>query len=585
MPNSEHLARFDPLVAEVMAEWRIPGLAMAVLRRGAPPALRCWGVCDVDTGAPVTTDTVFAICSVTKSFTATALALLVDQGRLEWDRPVREYLPEFRLCDPVATNQAALRDLLTHRTGLPRHDWVHMGGHLDNAGMLAALRHLDPSKPFRSAYQYNNLMYLVAGLVLERVSGECWEDFVRTRILQPLGMERATTSLEDMLAKYPDCAMPHLTIDDVLRRVAVRPINTRPGGGICASIAEMARYMRFQLDPVAGHGGLRLSPAAVAELTAPQIYFGRSEFPEVGAAHSGFGFNVVLNYRGARRVDHGGGWLGYNCDLRLLPDQGGGVMVLTNRSDSGTALLANTVLDDLLGLEPVPWLERLRGPRGARREQIPKDRAARDEARHRDTRPSHALPDYAREYTHPAYGKVRIVCDGDALRWQGLGLDLPMAHRHYDVFETAADEVERFGIRTVQFATGVEGDIESLCVPLEPAVAPIVFRRQPEPEMATRASLEPLAGVYRYLGIAFRIAIDETGRLTFTRNDGATEPLLPRHGMIFGFADTELIRVEFRRNAVGAIDGLIFHEPTNIYVAERDTSAETDPNPSMRPSS
>jgi CubicO group peptidase (beta-lactamase class C family) len=148
---SERLAQFDPLVAEVMAEWRIPGLSMAVVRRDEPPALRCWGVRDIDTGALVTTDTVFPICSVTKSFTATALALLVDEGKLEWDRPVREYLPDFRLRDPIATDQATLRDLLTHRTGLPRHDWVK-SGHLDNAGMLEALRHLEPSRPFRGAY-------------------------------------------------------------------------------------------------------------------------------------------------------------------------------------------------------------------------------------------------------------------------------------------------------------------------------------------------------------------------------------------------------------------------------------------------
>ena len=171
---------------------------------------------------------------------------------------------------------------------------------------------------------------------------------------------------------------------------------------------------------------------------------------------------------------------------------------------------------------------------------------------------------------------MRIICDGDALRWQGLGFDLPMVHRHYDVFETASDEVKWFGVRTVQFATGVEGDTESLCVPLEPAVAPIVFRRQPEAEMATRAFLEPLTGVYRYADVTFRIAIDEAGRLTFTRNQGPTEPLLPRHGTIFGFADTEFIRVEFRSNDGGTIDGLIFHEPTSTYVAEREASTEIE---------
>ena len=167
MPESRALglAQFDGPVAEVMAEWRIPGVAMAVVRRSKDPLLRCWGLRDIDTGAPVTRDTVFPICSVAKSFTATAIALLVDEGLLDWDTSVRTILPEFRLRDTVATEQASLRDLLTHRTGLPRHDWVHMGGHLDNAGILAALRHLEPSKPFRP---HADLLKSVARRVVDR---------------------------------------------------------------------------------------------------------------------------------------------------------------------------------------------------------------------------------------------------------------------------------------------------------------------------------------------------------------------------------------------------------------------------------
>jgi CubicO group peptidase (beta-lactamase class C family) len=476
---SEPLGQFDSLVAEVMAEWRIPGLAMAVVRRDEPPLLRCWGLRDIDACAPVLPDTVFPICSVTKSFIATALALLVDEGRLDWDAPVRGILPEFRLRDPVATEQASLRDLLTHRTGLPRHDLVHMDGHLDNAGTLAALCHLEPSKPFRRTWQYNNLMYLVAGLVLERVSGERWDDFIRTRILLPLGMERATTALEDMFARYPDCAMPYAVLDGEQQRVPVRPIYARPAGSICASIAEMAAWMRFHLDPVTGRDRLRLSPAAATELTAPQIYIARSDFPEIGPVHYGFGF-FVGHYRGARSVGHGGGpWFGYNCDLRLLPDHGSGVMVLTNGHDPGCAPLTNTVLDHLLELEPLPWLDRCRGARAGSRDHPSKDRSVRVETRRHDVSPSHALPDYANEYEHPAYGKVRITCDGDALRWAGLGLDLPMTHRHHDVFETVPERMAWFGKRTVQFATDVEDYIKSLAVPLEPAVSPIVFRRLP----------------------------------------------------------------------------------------------------------
>ena len=151
-----------------------------------------------------------------------------------------------------------------------------------------------------------------------------------------------------------------------------------------------------------------------------------------------------------------------------------------------------------------------------------------------------------------------------------------MAHRHYDVFEIAAEPTVWFENRTVQFATGVEGDIESLAVPLEPQVAPIMFRRLPPSEMATRAFLKPLTGVYRLGNIVFRIALDTAGQLTFTRNEAATERLLPRHGSIFGFADSEFFRIEFRRNAAGAVDAVVSHEPTGTYVLEREVSVPPD---------
>jgi CubicO group peptidase (beta-lactamase class C family) len=206
-------ARFPDLetvITGVMAEWHIPGLALALVRQDAPPLLQVFGLSDTETGKRVETSTLFSIGSITKSVTATGLALLVDEGKLGWDVPVREILPEFRLKDPIASEKSTLRDLLTHRTGLPRHDWIHTPGHLDNAGMLAALRHLELSKEFRSAYQYNNLMYLVAGMLAERIAGQRWEDFTRSRILDPLGMATTATSLEEMVSHFADYAAPHL---------------------------------------------------------------------------------------------------------------------------------------------------------------------------------------------------------------------------------------------------------------------------------------------------------------------------------------------------------------------------------------
>src|SRR5262249_46994551 len=151
-------------------------------------------------------------------------------------------------------------------TGLPRHDWVHTPGHFDNAGMLAALRHLPPSKEFRDTYQYNNLMYLVAGMVAERSTGLSWEGFTRTRILDPLGMATTATSLEEMVAHRVDYAAPYIFREEMLERLLVRPVHTRPSGSICASIADMASYIQLHLNPVAGRGRLRLSAGAATQI-------------------------------------------------------------------------------------------------------------------------------------------------------------------------------------------------------------------------------------------------------------------------------------------------------------------------------
>jgi hypothetical protein len=182
VPNSlpENL---DTLVREAMEEWQVPGLALAVARDGEPDWVKAYGLRDVEAGLPVTVDTQFILCSVTKSFTALGLAMLVDEGRLDWAKPVRDYLPEFRLHDTVATEGVTTIDLLCHSTGLPRHDWLWMPGDISRAEMLSALRYLEPSKGIRAAYQYCNLGYVAAGMVTERIAGQTWEDFTRERII------------------------------------------------------------------------------------------------------------------------------------------------------------------------------------------------------------------------------------------------------------------------------------------------------------------------------------------------------------------------------------------------------------------
>src|SRR3954463_12088253 len=202
------LPELDSLAGEAMAEWPVPAVAMAVVHNGETVLLKAWGQRDVEAGLATTPETQFTICSITKTFTATVLALLVDEGRLDWTKPVRDYIPEFRLHDPVATERVAVRDLLCHHSGLPRHDWIWIPADLSRMEMMTALRHLEPARDIRTAFQYNNLAYNVAGLVAERVGGQSYEQLVRARLTDKLQMP-VGFSMEEHAASA-DAAVPYL---------------------------------------------------------------------------------------------------------------------------------------------------------------------------------------------------------------------------------------------------------------------------------------------------------------------------------------------------------------------------------------
>src|SRR5580693_4786860 len=191
------IPEFERLIVEVMEEWKVPGLAVAVVQNGEVAFISPYGLRDVEAGLKVTAGTQFQLMSVSKSFAATGLALLVDERRMDWKKPVREYIPEFRLHDAIASDRVTVRDLLCHHSGLPRHDWIWLPGDMLPAQMLAEMRHLEPSDDIRSSYQYLNLGYLVAGMVAERISGERWTDFTRARLTDQLGMD-VTFSVENL---------------------------------------------------------------------------------------------------------------------------------------------------------------------------------------------------------------------------------------------------------------------------------------------------------------------------------------------------------------------------------------------------
>jgi CubicO group peptidase (beta-lactamase class C family) len=567
------LPELDALAAEAMAEWKVPAVTLAVVQDNETVLLRAWGQRDVEAGLPATPDTQFLICSITKTFTATALALLVDERRLDWRKPVRDYIPEFRLLDPAATERVTVRDLLCHHSGLPRHDWIWMPGDLSRGEMLAALRHIEPARDIRTEFQYNNLAYNVAGIIAERVSGLSYEEFVRLRLTNKLRMAVGFSAEEHAAAE--NAAVPYmLERGDERRRANFFPIATTAAGAIVTSVAALANWMKFLLAEGEFEGQRLLSPQLVREMQSPRVFGGAPEFEEYGHGHYGLGFNHTA-YRGERVVGHSGGWLGWHTLMRLVPERKLGIAVFTNNGGNVVpSILISRIHDHLAGKQPVSWLNRYRDMRRKTLAQQKSDEAQKQTARKPDKRPSHDLADFCGAYEHPAYGHVLITLSGDSLHWAWRGTKATLTHRHYDSFQLPyvygqlnPDDL------VVTFTTDRDGNIASLSVQLEVLVADIVFARVAAGECMDLAFRAGCAGSYIRGDATHVVTENAEGQLTLKIPFQPLYRLRPYQGTTFAILQLDGYRIEFCRGPTGSIDELVYHQPNGSFVAKRTEAA------------
>ena len=566
------IPELERLISEVMEEWKVPGLAVAVVQNGEVAFVRPYGLRDVEVGSKVTTDTQFQLMSVSKSFAATSLALLVDERRMDWKKPVREYIPEFRLHDVFASDRVTVRDLLCHHSGLPRHDWIWLPGDLSPAQMLAAMRYLEPSDDIRSTFQYSNLGYLVASMVAERVSGQSWAEFTRA-LTDKLYMD-VTFTVEELTAAA-DAAVPYAMKGDIRRRSKLWPVSVAAAGGMSTSIASFANWLRFHLGKGEFEGQRLLSPGLIQELQKPRVHVGAPEFAEYSDEHYGLGFRSH-KYRGERVVWHGGGFTGTNTLMMMLPDRGVGVAVLANLGMSplfAPHILANYVFDRVCGKEPAPWLDRFRERRRKLVAQQDVDRQAEQASRRPATEPGRDLADYAGDYEHPGYGRITITHADGKLHWAFRGMSEPLTHRHYDTFELpdAPDAPGRLlpGRLVISFSTDRDGNIVSLAVAFEPLVKDIVFTRIPAGDCTNPAFRQHCVGAYSFGATTVVVAQNSDGQLTLTVGSQPAHKLRPYQRRTFVIGELEGFRAEFHLGSDGEVSELVFHQPDGTFVGRR----------------
>jgi CubicO group peptidase (beta-lactamase class C family) len=471
--------RLTTLIETERIRFGVPGAAVSIVRGDEPVLEAGFGELRLGAGRPVTADTRFALASDTKAFTAGWLAGLAEQGLLDLDQPLRDYVPEFRMHDPAAERAATMRDLLAHRTGLPAHEFVGLGPEavtISNHNYLRALAHLEPSTSFRARWQYSNIHYEAAAAVGELVSSESWWHALRSRFIEPLGMADTTASL---VGERPDrLAAPHQ--DHPVGTVRVRDLpghdTTGPSGGLVTTARDLTQWLTARL----GHRPNVLSDKVRIELAAP-VSLGITVADPFGSRHVlGYGLGCsVESYRGTKLIRHGGNVDGYSSDVAICPDEQLGVAVLTNLNE--TALrdtLALLVVDTLLDRPSPDWgaaiadlAVRVKRRRRARPIDDTTDVPAAD---------SRGLPG---RYTHPAYGKLELTAD-PALRCRYRGIAVTVAPIGPDSWRLAVPD--HYEIVPLWVRRDRCGDVAGVAIGFEPAVAPIEFRRRADESLKTQ---------------------------------------------------------------------------------------------------
>lgn len=356
-------SKVDDLIQKTMETFNVPGIAVGIIKDGEVVLAKGYGVADIHTNEKVNADTNFGIASNSKVFTTAALALLVDQGKIKWDDKVKKYIPEFKMYNDYVTEEFTIRDLLTHRSGLGLGAgdlMVWPDGHdFTPQDIIQNIRHLKPVSDFRTKYDYDNLLYIIAGVVIERVSGETWQNFIQNHFLNPIGMHRSAPSW-NLLKDKSNAISPHVPIDGKLKVIDryTNPI-LDAAGGIYSNVNDMLKWVNVLLNE-GKHGELQLiSTLQVKELMKPHTWMPNRTSAPYHTLFKAYALGLqVQDVAGKLEVSHTGGLEGIVTQVVMFPQLKLGIVVLTNQQE-GLAFMAisNTIKDFYLGLPETDWVD------------------------------------------------------------------------------------------------------------------------------------------------------------------------------------------------------------------------------------
>jgi len=567
------LEGFDAYVAHLLETWNAPGLGVGIVVKDKLVFAKGYGYRDFGKKIPYTPTTTQPIASNTKLFTAVAAGLLVDDGKLDWDKPIRSYVTSIKFASDELDRAVTMRDMLSHRTGVSRHDGLWYHSDLTQKDLFDRLRYLEPAVPLRTTFLYNNVMYAGAGYAIELLSGKPWQTFVGERILQPLDMTCTTFTIADML-ETPEPAVPYSERRDGSALARARYYDDEggmaPAGGMNSSVVDMSHWLIALLNGGVYNGVQVIPREVIRETLAPSIALKNTDLESRGWAEmlgTAYGLGRYTgSYRGHFIAYHGGDIRGFHSQLSLMPHDSIGVIVMVIGDHAAPLynIVSWNIYERLLGLSLTPWSQRFDGIRVAEKQALETARAKANRQSAAILKPSHPITDYVGEFEHPAYGVLRISQAATSLLFDFHRIRLPLSQVRYDRFDTPDDE--EHGRWTVNFLTGVNGDVDRAEMPIDGGV--VEFRRRIPAALTNVDTLRRFVGTYGASSVTkINVVLRADSSLAITDSRGGFQRLVPVQPNRFRLSELPDVLLEFsvlegRATAIRASDPageLTFH--------------------------
>ena len=463
-PFQNTFPRLDRYIDSFMKEWNIPGMALGIVYKDQLIYAKGYGYRDLKNKLPVDTKTLFPIASNTKLFTATAACMLAEEGKLNLDKPVRNYMPLLNFSNDELNSKVTLRDMLSHRTGLPRYDGIWVASPFTRKETINKVVHMKPQLGFREGYMYNNMMFAAVGAVMETVTGMSWEEITRKRIFQPLQMNASCFTNEEMV-KYGNFAYSYYEPDSTGKLVNVTFVAQSdalgPAGTIKSNIEDMSHWMIAQLNGGKYMGQQAISGSAINQTLVPNnIADKEGRWDELSNSLYGLG-RSIQTYKGYKISMHTGSIDGYHSNLSFIPSENIAVFIVHNSVSAGSVrpIMTFPVIDRLLNLSTTAWSERYRKDFLKSRTDSKKARDSLKATQVKNTAPSHALKDYTGKYSNPVYGDVMIEMQNENMVLSFRNQRSLLYHFHYDQFVTNEEMNGRPDFR-ISFHTNSKGEID-----------------------------------------------------------------------------------------------------------------------------